>query len=172
MERREFYSKKWKLAAWLCASLAFVAGGFFATRDSGGPEQAGGWFCVVFFGLCGLFLIKELLISSPRLVLSGEGLFDRSLGTPVIPWQSVLEVGTSAVKKSGYITLQLADGPQRVVNLSIPKRALASWNKMLGGDIFNMSLTTLDAPPNEVLNAIIKYRDHYAPKRSVSNRPH
>ena len=166
MERREFYSKKWKLAVWLCACLAFVAGGFLETRDSGGPEQAGGWLCVVLFGFGAAFFTNELLRSSPRLVLSGEGLFDRSLGTPVIPWQSIVEVGTTTVKKSGYITLQLADEAQRVATLSIQRRALASWNKMLGGGLFNMSLSTLDAPPNEVVGAIVKYRDHYAPRRA------
>ena len=99
------------------------------------------------------------------MVLSGEGLFDRSLGTPVIPWQSILEVDIRQVKKSGYITLRLGDEAERVPNLPLTKRALAAWNKKLGGDTFNASISTLDALPNEVVDAVIKYWHFYVPKR-------
>ncbi|ADW70220.1 STM3941 family protein [Granulicella tundricola] len=165
MERREFFSKKLKLIGWLCVAVAFAAGGFYEVRVGDGPEQAGGWLCLVVCALGGVVLLKELLSSGPKMVLSGEGLFDRSLGTPVIPWQSILEVDISHVKKSGYITVRLADEAQRVANLPIQKRAMAAWNKKLGGDVFNTSISTLDVPPEGVVSEVVKQWHYYAPKR-------
>ena len=173
MERREFYSNKWKLAGWLCVSLAFVAGGIFKSRDSSGLEQAGWWFCAVLFGLGALFFINEIVRPGARLVLSDQGLFDRSLSTTAIPWQSILRVDTTKVKKSGIVSLQLTDTGKQLARLSLRTRAVASWNKMLGGDDGNLihtNLSTLKASPSEVAASIVQYRDHYAPKPSMTTQ--
>lgn len=168
MEPREFYSRKWKLAGWLCACLAFVVTAFLEARDGDGLEAAGGWSAVILFGFVAVLVSIELLRSGPRLVLSGEGLYDRSLGTPVIPWQSIVNVTTPGLKKSGYITLQLADEAKRVAKLSVQRRALAAWNKKLGGDVFNMSVSALSAPPSEVVQTIVAYRNHYGLKHRAA----
>ena len=174
MERREFYSNKRKFAWWLCIGLAVLAGGVFQIRNGGDlSERAIGWLGVVFFGLGTVYSIKELLRSGPRLVLSDEGLFDRSLGTQVIPWQSILRVDATRVKKSGLLSLQLTEEAQRLAGLSVRTRAVTSWNKMLGsdpGNLIHTDLSSLRNAPVEVVASIVEYRNHFASRRQGSSQ--
>ncbi|AWI26775.1 STM3941 family protein [Flavobacterium pallidum] len=91
-ERLTLRPKLGKTILLLIASLAFSIGGFFMINEKSGL----GWFGIVFFGLCSLVFIIQMVPGSTELTLSGEGFEMTSLFRKnLIKWKDVktFEVG-------------------------------------------------------------------------------
>jgi hypothetical protein len=166
MERIELVPKRGKLALLLLGSIAFVSlgilflqfpqefGGVGASRVDLGFLYVIGWVSILFFGACGIAIVKQLFDRRPRLILDDRGIFDRTLGTPLIPWSSIQSANIVQVRRTKFIALLLVDEEDRVAALPAAKRLVSAANRGLGFGRFNLSLSALDVPADQILQVI------------------
>ena len=164
MERKKYYRKKMTQFGYLCGCVTLASAGFFSGEEDTATRVML-WTGTALFSLSALALLVQMLRSGPWLVLSEEGLFARALGVPIIPWTSILRVETTGLKKTTYIVLRLADEEKWIARLSMKGRALASYQKMSKGDVFNLSLVWLNASPQEIAASILAFKARYNPDR-------
>jgi hypothetical protein len=157
-----------KLLLLLLASIAFVALGlWFVTSAPSIAEtthrpawfiQAIGVLSILFFGICGFQIVRQLFDTRPRLILDDRGIFDRTLSTPVIPWSTILDAQIVQVKRSKFIALRLTDEEQRFAALPSAKRMMGAANQGLGFGRFNLNLAALSLSAEELLAIIHRER--------------
>ncbi len=66
--------RPWKWVGLLAISLLFVTGGWLMVRDDKGVA---GWFVGVFFGLCAIVFMVQMIPGASRLVVTTMGLYVR-----------------------------------------------------------------------------------------------
>ncbi len=114
-----------------------------------------GIISILFFGACGIEIIRQMLDTRPRLIIDDRGIFDRTLSTPLIPWSSISDAQIMQIRRSKFIAPRLRDEEERYNALSPLRRMMSSANQGLGFNRFNLNITALNISADALL-AIIK----------------
>ena len=150
---RTFRGAPGKLAFALLACLAFAAICLGVSLDwlPGVAASQGdvilGWVGAAFFGFLALRVLQRLLKGSAVAIEIGpEGLRDRRLGSPLIPWSGITEIKGWQHRTGSYIQLGLDKDTEWEVLARVPDKALGIANKLLGtpGLAINASGTNTD----------------------------
>lgn len=146
-----------KLLLLLLASLVFVACGVWMVRDPGADEVEvilGGWLCIIFFGLCAIAFLAQLVLPKPRLTIDSCGITWTQRSDRTIPWSNIEDVDMLTVGRSQrYLVLWLSE-PERYPPRRQPRRPGPSLtNRMYGGDV-HIPLGNLTVPWKVVWTAV------------------
>lgn len=166
MERLELIPKRGKLVRLLVGALVFVGLGFVLLLFPQAFVPDAPWarwgvsaiaiVAILFFGACGVFAARQFFDRRPRLVLDDEGVFDRTLGTAVIPWREIRGARIVEVSNTKFISLELADEERWAAAMPGTKRWMGAANQRLGFGRFNLNLSALDVTAEEILRVIQK----------------
>jgi hypothetical protein len=151
----EIKSSRLKLVVLLISAIGFVGGGLFILLK-GEPDQAWiGWMSIVFFGAGIPLFTYELIRSAPRLVISDEGIFDRTLRIGWIAWKDVRGASIKSLQGSHFICLDVAN-PEQYLSKSKTRNVLMKANHALGFTPISLNLSSATVDPHEVLEIILK----------------
>ena len=143
-----FYADASKQAPALLCALALTAGGVWL-----GAIGASwiGWVGAAFFGACAAVIVRELARPGPRLSLSDDGLYDRTLGVGVIAWTDILDAWPVATAGVPFVGLDLRAPDLYLDRLSPARRLAARLNRAAGHAPLSVNLWGLrDADPARV----------------------
>jgi hypothetical protein len=153
----EIKSGKTKLAGLLAGAAIFVALGIWFTLE---PQRAIspvfqnislirvlGIASVIFFGLCGLFILKKLMDKKAALTISAAGITDNSSAVSVgfIPWADVVAIRETAIINQSFVTIDVND-PELYISkqTSSFKKKLMQVNYKQYGALINVSANALE----------------------------
>lgn len=123
---REFHASRTTTGLLVLGSVAFVAAGLWFAGVFGDPPRplripepavtTIGWVAIVFFGLCGAYLVWRLASPKPAVVLREDVLIDNAslASAGSIPWVEI--TGSQVVELMGqrFLGIHLRD-PQRLL---------------------------------------------------------
>ena len=162
----EAYSQTRQMAIIFCIALAcFLALYFFSNLKTFYLVFLGGGLMVV-----GIYLIRDFLDRSPRVVINDQGVFDKRLGVGTILWKDIKRVYGVSLNNIEHVCLELYNEDQY-----LDKRAAIT---NLGSRIhkttteispFNIVTANLDYDYDEIFEAIASGCEIYAPKNKKPN---
>lgn len=142
------------LGIWMIGGFGEVPS---SRRYSSGFFRAIGWLCILFFGTCGLAIVKKLFDNSAQLQIGPSGIRWSPWSDQLIPWSEIIDVTTWGHKGQRFIILHLTNADR------FPSRGLsaklAGANRMLTGGDIHISLTGTDRTHDEALDAIAQFRN-------------
>ena len=160
------YNSRWRLALLLLGSFSFVVlglwmGGIFGVpphshRYPDGEIFVIGWFGVLFFGLCGVAIIKKFFDPREQLRIGPAGVSCRSWGEETVPWSEITDVTTWRYRRQNLIILHLRN-PDRLPRRGLAGR-LATINRELTGGDLSLNLAGTDCSYREAMAAIQRFR--------------
>jgi hypothetical protein len=145
-QRIEIPLSKAKLAVMLLGALAFVAIGFWFLLvppdiDNsywGNPTRIAiaGYASIIFFGLCGVVIIRKLLDTKPGLVIDDRGIIDNSSGLSAgyILWSDVENISVVEIQKQRLLMLEVKN-PQDYISRQgnlLKRKGMEINDKMFG----------------------------------------
>lgn len=147
-------------------ALSFVVlGSVIAYYAKNLRETLIGWSGIIFFGFALAGFIKQLLNTSPRIILDDEGIEDKSLDVGKILWDDIEAAYPNNLLTNKFISLQVKDVEKYLQRTSKPKQKLASYNKELGFETLNLNLVGLKIS-QENLMTLIKAHLYISAKKS------
>lgn len=149
-------SSRLKYAFLLLMAFAFVGMGVFIIVRGKSDDAWLGWSCVLFFGAGIPLFAWQLFDSKPRLVLNDHGVFDRTLGIGVIPWEEIIGAELKSIQGNHFVCLQIRNPERWLGQISPLKRAMVSANQKLGFSLLNLNLGEINADPLAVYDLILK----------------
>ncbi len=152
MEKVIIKSSRWLYILLLPGSLGVVAAGVWMIADG----EAFGWVAVAFFGGGALISIWQIFDRRPRLLIDDEGIYDRTLGVGVIPWEEITGAYVRSIQGNDFICLDLRHPEAYLQKLSRVKRAMASANEALGFTPLNINLSGIHGMTEQVFELILK----------------
>lgn len=118
-----------------------------------------GVISVVFFGFCLIYYIKEIIVYKPILIISNEGIRDRSsfLGAGLVRWEDIRDI--NFVDFGGQVFLGIFTyDPNLIINRSTSiQRMLNQVNNKLIDSQVNIPAKNLNCPIDEVTEQINYY---------------
>jgi hypothetical protein len=152
------YSDRRRVLLLLLATLALVAASAFIVRS----QQAKffvilGCIGVAFFTAVSIAALRMFLDTSPRLILDEDGLYDRTMRTPKIPWNTIVSMEIRTIRSSSFICLELTDEEERLRALPRLKRLTASSNRGMGFGVFNVNPSALPLTVDEIFTLIVAH---------------
>lgn len=156
------YQSKAKMLLVLCGSLLFVAGGFFIhSAFSLSPEFSAKvavaiYIGIPFFGLCALYAIYRLVVKSPALTISPEGLDENAsaCGAGFIPWDEIERIETYEYRGQKLLGIFLYDQEKLIARLSAFKKSMAQANTSLLPTVVNIPQIAVEMPLDELQRTI------------------
>ena len=160
------YNSRWRLALLLLMAIGFVLlglwmGGIFGTpphsrRYPDGEIFIVGWVCALFFGLCGLAIVKRFFDPSEQLRIGPLGVRFRSWSEDTVPWSEITRVTIWSHRRQKAIVLHLRN-PDRFPGRGLAGKLAAANRKLTGGDI-SLNLTGTDRRFTDAMSAIQCFR--------------
>ncbi|MDZ7921580.1 STM3941 family protein [Rhodoferax sp.] len=150
-----FKSSKLKYAVLLFIAIFAVAVGVMMVTDAKAKDAWIGWGCIIFFGASIPLFAREVFNTQPRLILNGEGVFDRTLGVGIIPWTEITGATLRSVNRNYFICLEVHNPEHWTARMSPLKRAMVSANKVFGFAALNLNLSAIAADPMEVYTLVL-----------------
>lgn len=148
-------TRRWYYIVMLLGSLGFVAVGIFLVTRPGIQNQLAGWPSILFFGFGSLIFIRELADARPRLVIDDRGVFDRTLGIGMIPWQDIVGARVKRMRNHPFICLDLRNENEYLDKLKPVAQALVKTNVSMGFNAINLNLSGVDEDPDIVCALIL-----------------
>lgn len=87
---------------------------------------------VTVFGLLALMAMRSVLDPRPRLVIDDEGIEDRTLGLPKIPWDAIRSARPGALRNLPLLCLEMHDEAAWLAKLSAPRAAIVKRLRAAG----------------------------------------
>lgn len=98
-------------------------------------KLVGGYFGIVFFGLCtGVALLRLLSSRGAIITISPEGISDTRVAAALIPWHAVTRISTWQYRGQKCIVLTLEPGVEAGLGLGRIARWTRGANRLLGAD--------------------------------------
>jgi hypothetical protein len=159
------YSDRRRVLLLLLATLALVIAASFLTRENQlATVVIIGYIGAIFFISASIVLLRMFLDRRPRLILDSNGLFDRTMKTPRIPWNTILSMELRTIRGSSFICLELTDEDQRLEALPPLKRLTALANRSIGVGVFNVNPSALPLTAEEIFTIIAAHVRRYGRK--------
>jgi hypothetical protein len=156
-------------AGFLLGATAFVVGGAWLTGHENPKAIIAGWAGVIFFGLCAVFIAKQMATGGPRIVIDQNGIFDRTNGLGTIEWRDVISVWVAELQGQKFLCLELKHAEEHLARLSSFRRKLATVNRELGFTEFVLNITGTGADAEGLAEAITKELERRGISRSRPN---
>ena len=161
---------KFKLVLLLLGAIGLVASAIWIFYLSGyEPVYISIWvrsvslFCIVFFGLCGLYSIKKLFNTHPGLVLDSAGIIDNSSAVSVgrISWQDLEGINITWIQGQRFITLYVTNPQKYLQRGGFFKRQMNALNYRFYGSPIHISANTLNISFGELIDLVSQYYERY-----------
>ncbi len=157
MTEIKLYKSRWKGIKLIALSVPFVIAGIWmiSKEQKGTFDYFMGWFAILFFGLgilLGIFIIFD---RKPQIIISENGIWDRSLKQEQINWEQIKETYPIDINNQKFISI--------VVDQTFEfKKKQYKWignlNKFIGVQRLNLNLSQIkidEVIVSELLNKII-----------------
>ncbi|HLO82045.1 MAG TPA: STM3941 family protein [Chitinophagaceae bacterium] len=169
-QRIEIPLSKLKLVLMLMGALAFVAIGFWFVLappdiDSSfwrNPARIAfaGYASIIFFGLCGVVIVRKLFDRKPGLIIDSKGVIDNSSGLSAgyILWTDVENISVVEIQKQRLLMLEVKN-PQDYINRqgNLLKRKGMEFNDKMFGTPLSITANGLKISFEE-LSALVKQK--------------
>lgn len=175
MKEFVIYPKRGRMIMLAIFSFVFVLLGaifigiYFSEEDISLWMIIVGVVAVLFFGFCLVYYIKEIIIHKPILVISDEGIMDRSsfIGAGLVKWEEIADI--DFIDFSGQIFLGIFTHDRELIinRTSSVKRILNQLNKGLIESQVNIPAKNLNCPKEELIEQINKYWTKHANHTSL-----
>jgi len=152
-------AKKGRMVMPAVFSLLFVVVGIFLLSISVYESMwltVVGLLTIVVFGFCFLYYVKELINRKPAVIVTNEGIIDRSsyIGADLVKWEEIDAIDFLNLSGQVYLGIFTND-PELVINRSSGmKKLLNTLNKKLLPSQVNIPVKNLDCSVEELVNAI------------------
>lgn len=159
----EIFGNPIRLLGLLAGALGFVAlGAFFVSK----PEVFGGargltlilligWSAIIFFGLCALMGVLQLLKSkTPVVTISPQGFRDVRVASDTIPWDSIQNVSTFTTNGQRMLLVEVDPIVEANLNLSLVAKVTRGANAKLGADGLCSTMVGMDTSYPDFLNMV------------------
>ena len=166
METFIAYNSRWRLSAILFGVLGFVTlgmwmAGVFGVVPSSRRYSATllvviGWFCIVFFSVCGVATFRKIFDERPQLTIDSSGVLWTPWSDRLIPWSEIQDVTTWSHRNQNFIVLHLRNAelfPGKGLNAK-----LAGANRVLTGGDIAISLTGSNRSYGDAMSAIERFK--------------
>lgn len=170
MESFIAHNSRWRLAVILLSAVGFVALGMWMVGAFGEVPSSRrysatsfiviGWLCILFFGLCGVAIIKKFFDERPQLSIDSSGIRWAPWTDQLIPWSEIRDVTTWSYKHQDVIVLHLRNA-ERFPGKGL-KAKVAGANRMLTGGDIAISLTGSNRSYGDAMSAIERFRQAYS----------
>lgn len=152
------YTDRRRVLLLLLATLALVIAAAFLVRSNQSTTLTIiGYIATLIFTGISIALVRMFLDRTPRLILDETGLFDRTMKTPKIPWNTILSMELKMIRGSSLICLELPDEDERLYALPLIKRWTASFNRATGAGLFNVNTGALPLSAEEIFTLIVAH---------------
>jgi hypothetical protein len=145
-----------KLLALLVLDVGMVAGSAWLARSHAAPPvtEIVGWTGLLFFGLCGGWILSRLFSHRISLVLDRNGLLDNSSALPAgrIPWDQIRDAGIVTIHHQRLLGIDVKD---RTI---LPHPKLGKANVAIAGYPVFIASTAIDRTLEELQDLIARYR--------------
>ena len=138
----------------LLGSIGFViAGILFVIFEISLVVTVVGYISIIFFGLCGIFYIKELFCQKPAFIVDENGITDNSSSISIgfIPWQDIEGVYLNHVLSESFIRVDINNEQHYLNKASSFKRKMMQANISLGSGLVNINLNTTKVKPAKII---------------------
>ena len=160
------YPSRWRLAVLLLVAVAFLMIGLWAVGTFGPPPvsqraspaftNAIGWVSIVFFGSCGLALLKAFFDKRERLRIGPAGIHWTVWSGDMIPWVEIADITTWQFKLQKMVVLHLRDAT--LFPSASPLAAFTGASRALTGGDIAITLSGTDRSYREAMEAISRFR--------------
>jgi hypothetical protein len=152
------YTDRRRVLLLLLATLALVIAAAFLVRSNQSTTVIViGYIGTIIFTGISLALVRMFLDRTPRLILDEGGLFDRTMKTPKIPWNTILSMELKTIRGSSFISLELPDEDERLLAMSPIQRWTALFNRATGFSAFNVNASALPLSAEEIFTLIVAH---------------
>ncbi|WOV86781.1 STM3941 family protein [Sporosarcina oncorhynchi] len=155
------YNKRFRMIVLSILSLLFVLIGFvfisIALKESGQLLFLTiGLIVVIFFGFTALFLLREVFVRKPSVIISDEGIFDRSsyIGAGLITWNEIEAMDFIKYGNQPFLAIYTYDKKLIINRTSGLKRLLNNANRGLLDSQVNIPVKNLACSMDSLVNAI------------------
>lgn len=168
-QRIEIPLSKSKLVLMFMGALVFVAIGFWFAlappdidNSFWGPTKIAiaGYASIIFFGLCGVVIVRKLFDNKPGLIIDSKGLIDNSSGLSAgyILWTDVENISVVEIQKQRLLMLEVKN-PQDYINRqgNLLKRKSMEFNDKIFGTPLSITANGLKISFQE-LSALVKQK--------------
>jgi hypothetical protein len=160
------YTDRRRVLLLLLATLALVIAAAFLVRSNQGTTVTIiGYIATLTFTGISIALVGQFLDRSPRLILDEDGLFDRTMKTPKIPWNTILSMELKTIRGSSVICLELPDEDDRLHALPPIQRWTALFDHATGAGLFKVNASALPLSAEEIFALIIAHVKAHGHKR-------
>jgi hypothetical protein len=150
-----------KLLFLFSLSLVMVAGSAWLVvgLPLTGITQVVGAVGMLFFGVCGGWILSRLFSHRVSLILDRDGLLDNSSALPVgrIPWDQIDRIGIATVERQRFLGIDVRDRSLLATPTTAFRRWAEDFNAAVAGYPFGIPSTTIDRPLEELHDLIAKY---------------
>jgi hypothetical protein len=155
VERIEYHPKLVTRIAQIIFCLLLVVIGLWFRQDHTHTVARGVGALIAVSGVYpAIRLLLRVRDNTPRIVLDDAGLYDRMLGTPLIPWENIAAAKVVPFYGSSFIGILPIDQDERISNFSLIRRCGVFSNRVFGLPAFCINPNGLNAPPSEVQREI------------------
>ena len=138
-----------------------------STRSDSPAFVAGmGIIGILFFGACGVWAARKLYGNSPGLILSKEGLTDKTsaISAGFVPWSDIKAIKEHSVRGHKFVAVEVIDPDKYRKSGSFLQRILKQFNQSFYGTPIHISSHSLEISYYELLEAIRTYRAWFRSK--------
>ena len=101
---------------------------------------------IIFFGACGIFLVKKLFDKESGLIISKKGIFDNTSGVSIglIIWDDIVDIRVQQIMANKFITIHVKD-PEKYIGKAKNKMMarIMKSNMNMSGTPISISSNTL-----------------------------
>jgi len=156
-DRVEYHPKFVTRIAQIAFSQLITGFGIWFRQDRANSVARIVGFLIALIGVgLGVRLLVRLRDRSPRIVLDDVGLYDRMLGTPLIPWKDITAAKIVPFYGSAFIGILPIDEAERISQFSPIRRLGVFSNSVFGLPALCMNPNGLNAPAADVCREIWK----------------
>ena len=148
METVRIYHSMWRMLLLALASLTFAVAGFLMTIHSPkGFDIVVGWIGVVFFGVCGIYMLygmlKERLTGKPFLTITDEAVIMEGMKQAVIRFADVESFNVVKMEKQEFVAVHYKPGVElkKMDEANGLDRSIRKLNRQLVNAQENISTT-------------------------------
>lgn len=148
----------------MCAVFVLLGGaflGFVIVEDETLWLGVVGVVTIIFFGLCMIYYVKEVINRKPVLTVSGEGIIDRSsfIGAGLIKWEEIADIDFINFGGQVFLGIYTHDSKLIINRTTGIKSMLNNVNKGLVDAQVNIPAKNLDCNMEELVKVI---NNHWA----------
>ena len=118
-----------------------------------------GWFSIVFFGLCGVFIVRQFFTAGVAFRIDAQGITHAQVVKQSFGWDEITRLQPVKISNQPMVCYEVV--PERLEQLTGLRAKLASANRSMTGCSFALALSGTDAKMDDVVAAL----EHFAPRR-------